>query len=512
MKKIILDTALKLGQSTRYQTTKKYINAILNDSYNPKKKILDAFMIFLIITSILILIYEVQNSIPSWMDYYDIYVVSFIFLIEYILRVWVYSDIHKIIIDEYHKAKFLDKEFHVTKPLWRGIRGKFDYLITPSAIIDLLAILPAYRPIRILRFFVLFRVFKILRYTKSINQFVDVLANKRFELLTLLFILIFVMIASGIAIYVFEESQNDNINSLFDALYWALVTISTVGYGDISPVTTQGRIISMLIIISGIAMISFATSVIVSAFSEKLGELKEHRGIDKIDKRRDFLIICGYSELTKIFLSQAQEDFDNYVIIDKDAQRVREALSDGYFAICDDASKQEALKRYDIPYDKITVMCLVNSDIENIYISLNAKSISAKITIIARASDSNLINKYKLAGADQIILPNNVANTMLLSAINNPLIYKASHALLMRKHVALIDEIRVSTGDKLVGRTIDDVDFKRYKLLFIGIQRGEETPFLFNPASQMLIVDGDILLLMGVQLSLEYFKEKFQGK
>jgi voltage-gated potassium channel len=512
MKQFILDTALKVAQSTRYQNTKKDINAILNDSNNPKKRLLDLFMIFLIVTSILILIYEVQNTVPEWISYYDIYIVSFIFLIEYILRIWVYSDIHKIIVDEYHKAKFLGKEFHILKPLWIGVRAKFNYLITPSAIIDLLAILPAYRPIRILRFFVLFRVFKILRYTKSINQFVDVLSNKRFELFTLLFILIFVMTASGIAIYVFEENQNDNINSLFDALYWALVTISTVGYGDISPVTIEGRIISMLIIVSGIAMISFATSVIVSAFSEKLGELKEHRVIDKIDKRRNFLIICGYSELTKIFLKQADEKFNNYVILDKDSHRVREAINDGYFAICDDASKQEALKRYDISFDKITVMCLVNSDIENIYIALNAKSISPQITIIARASDSKLINKYKLAGADQIILPNNVANTMLLSAINNPLIYKASHALLMGKHVALIDEVRAKIGDKLVGNSINTIDFKSHKILFIGVQRGEDSSFLFNPALEMIILDGDILLVMGMQLSVEYFKERYQKR
>jgi len=81
---------------------------------------------------------------------------------------------------------------------------------------------------------------------------------------------------------VFEEQKNGDINSLFDAIYWALITISTVGYGDISPKTPEGRIVSMIIIISGIAMISFVTSVIVSAFSEKLDELKENRIIEKI--------------------------------------------------------------------------------------------------------------------------------------------------------------------------------------------------------------------------------------
>lgn len=510
MTNIIINIAFKLNHSAKYRFTKQYFNSLLNDSTNPKKKYFDTMMIFLIITSIFILVYEVQNSMPKWIDFYDIYIVSAIFLVEYLLRFWVYSDLHKIIIAEYEDSKFLRREFRLREPLKKALKTKFEYMRQPSAIIDLLAILPAYRPLRILRFFVLFRVFKILRYTKSINQFVDVLANKRFELFTLLFILFFVMGVSGIAIYVFEEELNPNINSIFDAIYWALITISTVGYGDISPVTTQGRIISMLIIISGIAMISFATSVIVSAFSEKLGELKEHRVIDTINKDKAFLIICGYGELSKIFLRQENKTLDNYILIDKDPIKVREAINDGYYAICDDATKQESLNKYSISYDKITVLCLINNDIENIYITLNAKSLSRKITVIARASDSNLVKKYKLAGASHILLPNDIANTMLFWAIKNPIIYRASHAILMGRPIAVVDEITIRKGDKLIDKSIEMIDFKSKKILFIGIQRGKDSEFFFNPVLQMKMLEGDVLLVMGMQLSLDYFKEIYQ--
>ena len=468
-------------------------------------------MIFFILSSILILIYEVQHTVEPWIDYYDIYFVSVIFLIEYLLRFWVYSDVHKMIVTEYEESQFLGREFSLWKPLKLALKTKLEYMKTPSAIIDILAILPAYRPIRILRFFVLFRVFKLLRYTKSINQFVDVLANKRFELFTLLFILFFVMVVSGIAIYVLEEKSNPDIDSLFDAIYWALITISTVGYGDIAPVTTGGRIISILIIISGIAMISFSTSVIVSAFSEKLGELKEHRTIDKINKNEMFLIICGYGQLTKIFLNQEKKTLKNYIIIDKEAQRVREAINDGYHAICDDATKQESLSRYDIKYEKITLLCLTHDDIENIYITLNARSLSRKISIIARASTNNLVKKYTLAGANHVLLPNEIANIMLFSAIKNPIIYKASHAILMGKPIAVTGEVRVNNKDKLIGKSIEMIDFEARKLLFIGIERGgDDGEFLFNPQPQTIILEGDVLLVMGMQISLDYFKEVYQ--
>ncbi|MEA3418409.1 MAG: NAD-binding protein [Campylobacterota bacterium] len=508
MKQILVSTAYKLEHSKRYQKTKAFVNDILNNSNNPYKKYVDMSIIFLIISSVAILIYEVKNPIPRWADYYDIYFVSLVFLVEYLLRIWVFNDISKEILQEYNEAEFLNQEFTPWTPLKKGLSEKLGYMLTPTAIIDLLAIFPAYRPIRILRIFVLFRVFKLLRYTKSIKQFMEVLANKRFELLTLLFLLMFVVMTAGIALYVLEEQINPNINSLFDSLYWALVTISTVGYGDISPVTHEGRVISMMIIISGIAMISFATSVIVSAFSEKLGELKENRVIEQINKSEEFLIICGYGQLSKMFLRQADKAFYNYIILEKDPERVSQAIKDGYNAIEDDASKHDTLVKFNVEYSNITVLCLANSDIENIYITLNAKSLSRKINVIARASDSSMVSKFERAGADHILLPNSVANAMLLTAISNPVMYKAIHSILTGR---MIDEVTVYENDKLAGKMIKEVDFREKRLLFIGIQRGRENAFIFNPAPEMVLKKGDILLLMGIQLSLNHFKKIYRG-
>jgi len=155
-------------------------------------------------------------------------------------------------------------------------------------------------------------------------------------------LLFFVVTTGGIAIYVLEEGINENIRNIFDALYWSLITVSTVGYGDISPVSHIGRVIAMLLIIVGIGMISFATSVIVSAFSEKLDELKESRIIEEINKSKEFLIICGYGQLTKMFLRQIEnrgEKLVNYIILDKEPTKVQEAIHDGYKAVVEDAVK-----------------------------------------------------------------------------------------------------------------------------------------------------------------------------
>jgi len=509
MKQLLLSIALRLRTSKRYKQSKDFVRDVLTNPNNLYKKYVDMTIIFLIVTSVFILVYEVKNSVPAWLDMYDIYFVSFVFLVEYILRLWIHNDLSEYITEEYHDAQFLQREFNPVGALKEGLTEKLRYMATPAAIVDILAIFPAYRPLRVLRIFVLFRVFKLLRYTKSIHQFVEVLSNKKFELLTLLFLLFFIVMTAGIAMYVLEEQLNPNIESLFDAVYWALVTIATVGYGDISPVTPEGRTISMLIIISGIAMISFATSVIVSAFSERLIEMKENRLVQEINKSKSFLIVCGYGQMAKMFFRQNQSDVNNYIILDKDSERVEAARKDGYSAIHEDASRFETLSKFNVAHSKVTILCLTASDVENIYITLNAKSISRKIQVIARVNDINIISKFEYAGADHLLMPNRVVNTMVHTAITQPTMYKAIHAILTGKSVARIDEIHVHEFHRVVGKTIKELDFRGNKLLFIGIQR--EGIFMFNPPSSETIKSYDILLVMGRQISLDYFANKQIG-
>ncbi len=511
LRKWIIQFAFFLHGSTTYKNSKTlFFNFLKNPDYI-YKKYFDAFMIGLILSSITILVYEVKTPIPDWIDYFDIYVVTIIFTIEYIARLWVYSDWHVLVVKEYGESKFLNRKFSLWKVTKVVIKGKLEYLISPTAIIDLLAILPAYRPLRVLRIFVLFRVFKLLRYTKSINQFLSVLSSKKFELFTLLFLLMFITITAGIAIYVFEEQQNEKIESLFDALYWALITISTVGYGDISPVTPEGRVVSMVIIVTGIAMISFVTSVIVSSFSEKLTELKENRIIEEINKSEEFMIICGYGQMTRMFLKDYANEYDRrYIIIENDKNRVEDARKEGYRAIHEDASRHDVISKFNTDYAKITLLALTGSDIANIYITLNAKALSPKIRVIARASSDKLAKKCRIAGADSVVMPTLIANRMLFSAITQPIMYKAIYAILIGQHLAQLDEVKLIYHGKLVGKRLDELNFKEHKLLSIGIQLGASGEFIFNPPMRLHLQEEDILLIMGRKVSIEHFKSLYR--
>jgi len=500
-----------LSRSQKYVDFKNRVRDTLENPNNIYKKYIDYILIFLILTSVAIMIYNVSNPIPFWLEFYAIYFTSFIFLIEYLVNFWIYTDIHKDIKKATKDAKIIGREPDYKSIVKRAIRKKLIYIVTPLAIIDLLAILPAYRAFRFLRIFVLFRFLKLFKHSRNMHKFIEVLADRKFELMTLFALLIFVVFIGGIAIYILEDQKNENIQNLFDALYWSFITITTVGYGDISPVTTAGRSVSFVIVILGITMISFATSVIVSAFSEKLDEIKEDRVAEQIKLSEEFLIVCGYGQLAKVFLNQYLQNNKsaNYIIIDNNEQKVEEARADKHFAVRDDASRYDVLRKFYNENSKITLLALTRSDIENIYISLNARVVSKDIRVIARANSFNVMKKYKRAGVDRVILPNNIASSMLVASISYPIAYKAINAIMHSYDISTIDEFYIDNNCYIINNSIGELKIDEYSITIIGVQNGINGIFKFNPKRDYILKEGDIVIVLAHRVSIQYFKKEY---
>ncbi|MCK5189810.1 MAG: ion transporter, partial [Methylococcales bacterium] len=224
--------AYLLKTSVRYKRAKLFFYNLIENPQSQLKSYFDIFMICLVMLSVFFLVYNVEHAINEVGEFFEQFVVA-VFITEYLLRAWLYSDSHRIIIEEYEKAKYLDTHFSLFKSLKRVFGKKLKYMLSLFAIIDLLAILPSYRPLRILRILLIFRLFKLFRYSNSVKVFSDVLSSKRFELITLAIFMGFLVFISSIAIYLFEnDSIGGNVRDLYDAFYWSIVTISTVGYGD----------------------------------------------------------------------------------------------------------------------------------------------------------------------------------------------------------------------------------------------------------------------------------------
>ena len=219
-------------------------------------KVYDFVMLFTILASIIPLAFK---SPPTWMSIIDIIAVA-LFIIDYLLR-WITADIKK-----------------------GRISAALIYPITPMAIIDILSILPSItflndsfrllKVFRLLRSMRVLRVFKLTRYSKSVNMIINVFKKQRESFFTIVGIAIGYILVSALIILNIEPNTFSNY---FEAVYWATISLTTVGCGDIYPVSTIGKIITMISSILGIAIVALPAGIITAGMMDELNNNKSYQ-------------------------------------------------------------------------------------------------------------------------------------------------------------------------------------------------------------------------------------------
>ena len=514
-KRLFIGAVFAINGSKKYEHTKRFFyNFLENDQYRYKKYV-DIFMIVLIFTSVFILIREVKNDVNIYFKMFNDYVISLVFLTEYLLRLWVYDSSTSIIISQYEKDTALSRDFRLGRALYKVIASKFEHIRSVSAIIDLLAIVPFFHELRLLRIFILFRIFKLFRYTRSVKTFASVLLSKKFEFLTLLIFTSIIVFVSSVLVYVMEAHLPDSpIKTLFDAFYWSVVTISTVGYGDVVAVSEPGRIVAVIVIVSGIAVMAFTTSLVVSAFTEKIEEIKEIKNIEDIAKLKKIYLICGYKEIGRQVALKLKKDGVNIVVLDTDKKRVEEAVHDGFIAFDHDSgllSTYEDLK-LNINTQVKCILCLDDSDVENIYTILTVRSISKQVEIISILQNKKNRKKLELAGVSNIIFSQEFIGMIAKEYIGQPVAFELIHALRSETNGIQISEVLVDDVMIKYNGTIADIESSRFKLLLLGIYKSAQQHFLFNPIDSTLLETGDMLIVVGDYIFIDEFKKHLHKK
>jgi voltage-gated potassium channel len=513
--------AYRLQASTRYAGVKGFFHKLLTDPHSHRRALFDGAMIALVLTSVMLLIYEVRHPLGAWADLFET-VVVLVFVSEYLLRMWLYNDSHKVLIDHWEHAELTGLEFRPGAALWDSLRSKLVYMATPMAIIDLLAILPSYRPLRFLRLFLLFRLFKLFRYTRSLNAFGQVMVEKRFELFTLALFVGAVVFIATLSIYLFEADAPDTkVPTLMDALYWAVITVTTVGYGDIVPVTTEGRVVAMVLVFAGIGVISFATSIVVMAFHEKMRELHDHRVYAAVERLDEITIICGFGRIGQVVGERLAAARQPFVVVDRSEASVESARRRGYLAVAGDATDGGLLASLGLGRQARRILCLTHDDVSNVYITLTARQAAPDILIISRANKAETVRKLTQAGATHVVRPYEVVARMAAEFIGQPVAFDALYDVVTRAAGVHLEPLAIHGGDWLEKQRVGEVHFSRHHLLLFGVIRAQAQPaegdharydlkdrhFYFHPGPDFLFRGGDLLILVGHETSLARFKE-----
>ena len=260
-----------------YQHTKHKVHILLHPELGESKadKAINIFIITLIVLNVIAVMMETVHPLydehKKLFDTFDL-VSVIIFTIEYVLRVW--SCTHD--------------------PRYKGsIRGRLKYIFTFGALVDLIAFLPYYlqaiigfdlRILRILRLLRFFRLFRLTAYTRSAKLIFNVFKTRMNDLLLSLVLILFLIIIASCTLYFAEHLYPTEAESKFTSipatLWWAVVTLTTTGYGDIIPLTTWGRIIAGIIMLSGVAFFALPAGIIVAGFLDELKFIRKYKGHD----------------------------------------------------------------------------------------------------------------------------------------------------------------------------------------------------------------------------------------
>jgi len=513
LKKWLLHYAYRVEASVRYKGYKRLIYEILEDNGSVKKRYFDFFMIFLVLTTILILILEIKNTLPPVVYVYENIAVV-VFIVEWLARFWISSDAHMKVIELHEKYEHSEEELSVKTIIGVGLKSKLKFVISPMSIIDLLAILPSYRPLRVLRFFLLFRLFKVFRYTQSVNFLLKVFVEKKFEFLTLFMFFSFMVFFASTVIYIFEgDGSNEKIAGFFDAVYWAVITITTVGFGDITPQTNEGRFITMFLILGGVSLISFMTSIITTSMTAKLEEAKSYQAINEISKLKSFILICGYGKMGKILSKELQDCDEKIVVLDTSEKEIEIAKKEGLLALRADATDVDVLIELKCESKLKYAAALTDDDALNLSIILSLKSINQDITIFSRVNEKDAQKQLVIAGAKDVIFPHMVAAKAAVEYFQQPISFSAINNILLERYDPIIDEVDIGSYSKAKNSPLNKIGIKKHNLKVLGVIEARSKKMIFNPKQDSFILsEGDILIVIGDSEDIALFKlDLFKG-
>ena len=253
-----------------YKKLKARTHEILEDYHfkDTIAKIVNIFIISLIVLNVIAVILETEESLQVYSKYFKAFEIFsvIVFTIEYLLRIW---------------SATADKRFK------RPILGRLKFMIQGFSIIDLMSILPFYLPlllpfdlrfIRIFRLFRILRVLKLGRYSEAIQSIARVIKNKSADLLSVVFVIIVLLIVtSGCMYYIEHDAQPKQFPSIMSTMWWSVVTLTTVGYGDVYPITVLGKIFGAIIAFLGIGMFALPAAILASGFTEELQRKKNKK-------------------------------------------------------------------------------------------------------------------------------------------------------------------------------------------------------------------------------------------
>ncbi len=308
------------------------------------------------------------------------------------------------------------------------------------------------------------------------------------------------IIALGTCGYYFVEHM-----PLFEAFYMTIITISTVGFAEVVPLSQAGRAITVIIIILGISVGAYTIGVLVKAIVE--GELVQIFGRRKVQKQvselKNHFIICGFGRIGRTVCNELDADQIDFVVIEQDPSVIEQIETRKYLYLEMDATTEEALMKAGIMEAK-GIVTAVNSDANNVFITMTAKSLRSDVFVLARASEEKNEAKLFRAGATRAVSPYLIGGRRIAQMLKKPTVVDFIDIAMMGSHLGLMmEEAKIGDNSSLVSKSLVDSYLRRdYGVIIVAIKK-QSGDMVFNPTSSEKLEAGDVIVVIGKKEDLK---------
>ncbi len=283
-----------------------------------------------------------------------------------------------------------------------------------------------------------------------------------------------------------------------DALFQTVITISTVGFGEVHRFSSGEKIFTIFLILGGVGTAAFTFSIIIETLVE--GYLSEQFGRKKMEHQlasvKDHVILCGWGRVGNSIAQHLAKSNMDIVVIDNSPERI--ALVKG-LAICGDATEEEVLLQAGIKRAKVLITALY-ADADNLYVTLTARSLSPDIFIVSRTATQSAVTKLRQAGADRIVNPQDLGGIKMASLALQPQVAEFLDFVMHDGSLEFrLEQIDIPEGSTLIGESLRSARIHAMTgTLVLGL-RHREGEFITNPPPESQLMPGDVMVVIGNQ-------------